>query len=606
MVEGMTCANCAQSLTKHLASEGYRDFDVSFAKGELIIPQAQVADLEKLAKEISKAGFTYSGPKKDARQTGMAPIEKKFLFTLPFTIPLLLHMIPGIPVVGEPLVQLILSLPVVLLGWWHFGRSAFYSIRSGVPNMDVLIFIGSSAAFFYSLAGTLMYWGQQEAHTYMFFETSATIVSLVLLGNVLEHRSVKQTTTAITELEKLQSHSAKRVSLQMGKQKVDEVAIEDLVVHDLIMLNDGDAVPVDGEVIQGNISVNEAMLTGEALPVEKTVGDRVTGGTVVDNGNALIRTTGVGSSTVLSGIIEMVNRAQRSKPKIQKLADRISAVFVPAVLIIAAITFIVSYWLVGLAFQTSMMSSIAVLVISCPCAMGLATPTAVMVGLGRSAKEGVLFKGADSMERLASVKTVIFDKTGTLTTGNIDVDLVDFDKDVGEDHINSITLGLEMRSSHPIARSITEKLKANTIAKNLADVSEQKGRGMSGKDDLGAEWELGSAKVLKHKRPGDLFLARDGEWVASFKLKDTIRSDAKAMIHFLQRNGIETIILSGDSEAKTKEMAETLGIAKAYWQKSPEEKLQILQEYVDKGPTAMVGDGINDAPALTQATVGVS
>ena len=606
MVEGMTCANCAQSLTKHLTSSGYSDIDVNFAKGELVIPEGQSVDLEKLSKEIGKAGFKYTGLKTEKQKGGMSSIEKKFLFTLPFTVPLLLHMIPGIPFIGDPLVQFILSLPVVIMGWWHFGRSAYFSLKTGVPNMDVLIFIGSTAAFAYSLTGTVLYWGTEAASIYMFFETAATIVTLVLLGNVLEHRSVKQTTTAITSLEKLQVGTAKRVSLQMGEQKVDEVAIEDIGLHDLIMLNSGDGIPADGELIQGDVSVNESMITGESMPVAKKVGDVVTGGTVIEDGNALMRVTGVGESTVLSGIIDMVNRAQRTKPAIQKMADRISAVFVPVVLGVSAITFLLSYFAFGISLEASIMSSVAVLVISCPCAMGLATPTAVMVGLGRSAQEGVLFKGADSMERLASVKTVVFDKTGTLTTGQISVSLIDYDPTFDQSEVKSVTLGLEMHSSHPIAKSVTEMLKADTIAKALQNMKEEKGNGMKGEDTEGNTWMIGSSATFNSDKNGDLFLTKNGEWVASFALEDTIRKEAKAMIEFLHRNDIETVILSGDSEAKTNEVAAELGIKTTHWQKTPEQKLEILKEYVKTAPTAMVGDGINDAPALTQATVGIS
>lgn len=252
------------------------------------------------------------------------------------------------------------------------------------------------------------------------------------------------------------------------------------------------------------------------------------------------------------------------------------------------------------------MSSVAVLVISCPCAMGLATPTAVMVGLGRSAQEGVLFKGADSMERLASVKTVVFDKTGTLTTGQISVSLIDYDPTFDQSEVKSVTLGLEMHSSHPIAKSVTEMLKADTIAKALQNMKEEKGNGMKGEDTEGNTWMIGSSATFNSDKNGDLFLTKNGEWVASFALEDTIRKEAKAMIEFLHRNDIETVILSGDSEAKTNEVAAELGIKTTHWQKTPEQKLEILKEYVKTAPTAMVGDGINDAPALTQATVGIS
>lgn len=604
LVEGMTCSNCAQSLTRNLEKTGYTDFNVNFASGELRIPEAQ-AEVEALKKAISGAGFDYAGVKTNEKKTGLSSIEKKFFFTLPFSALLMLHMIPGIPGIGDPMVQLGLSIPVVLLGWWHFGRSAFKSLKSGVPNMDVLIFIGFSSAFFYSLYGTIVHFKTAAIHDFMFFETAASIVTLVLLGNVLEFRSVKQTTSAISDLEELQQGKATRIV--DGKE--EDVEIGDLTLGDLVRLHDGDAIPTDGELTEGSLKVDESMISGESDPVSKKATSGLIGGTVVSHGNGIMKVTGVGQSTVLSGIIEMVSRAQKTKPAIQRLADRISAIFVPVVLSISALTFVITFWVVDAGLQTSLMSAIAVLVISCPCAMGLATPTAVMVGLGRSAQEGILFKGADSMERLASVKTVFFDKTGTLTTGKIKVDLAEVHSSTVKEDVLKAAVGLASRSVHPISKAVVSGFSEGVIATWFSNVEELKGLGIKGEDKQGNVWMLGSRKSVDPKSApdfGDLFLSENGEFRGSFMLQDTIRPGAKELVQFLRKRGMNTILLSGDSELKVRGVGSDLGIDQLFWEKKPEEKLALINESTARESTAMIGDGINDAPALTSATVGVS
>jgi len=608
LVEGMTCSSCAAGVNRALTKGGYSNVNVNYASGEVFLSDVADIDLKRVEELVKKAGFDYVGTKRIEKQ-GLASIEKKFLFTLPFTIPLLLHMIPGMPdFFSNPIFQLVLSLPVMLLGMYHFGKSALGSLRNGAPNMDVLIFIGSTSAFVYSLVGTIMNWGTPEAHQYLFFETSATIVTLVLLGNVIEHRSVKQTTTAITELGKLQEGLADRVVQHDGHEHIEKVPFNQLKVDDLVMVKTGDSIPSDGILVKGQLHVDESMVTGESMPISKGVEELLIGGTLVSDGNGLVRITTIGKLTVLASIITMVKKAQMEKPSIQRLADKISGVFVPVVLGISALTFVLAHFAFDISLQQSIMQAVAVLVISCPCAMGLATPTAVMVGLGRGAKAGILFKGAESIENLSKVKKVVFDKTGTLTSG--DIKIGSFNVLAGsEDELKNVLFSIEQHSSHPIARAIVEELQPTAKKVEFSSVEEVKGKGLVGKDSAGNEWKVGSFKMLDASMKAtdnDIYILKNGELATEISLTDKIREDAKDLISYLNSKGIETIMLSGDRKRKCELVAKELGIKTIYAEQSPDEKLKLITEFADKVPTAMVGDGINDAPALTRATVGIS
>jgi len=609
LVEGMTCSSCAAGVNRALTKGGYSNVDVNFASGEVYLTDGKEIDLKRVEELVKKAGFEYVGTKKEEKK-GLASIEKKFLFTLPFTIPLLLHMVPFAPeFLSNPMVQLVLSLPVMLLGMWHFGKSALGSLRNGVPNMDVLIFIGSTSAFAYSLAGTLMNWGDPMAqHTYLFFETSATIVTLVLLGNVIEHRSVRQTTTAITELGKLQEGLADRVVQHDGHEHIQKVPFNQLKVDDIVMVKSGDSVPSDGILVKGELQIDESMVTGESLPVSKREEEMLIGGTLVSDGNGLVRITTVGKLTVLSSIIEMVKKAQMEKPSIQRLADKVSGVFVPVVLGISVLTFVLAHFAFDVSLQQSIMQSVAVLVISCPCAMGLATPTAVMVGLGRGAKDGILFKGAESIENLSKVKKVVFDKTGTLTSGDIKIGALNVLNGT-EEEMRNVLFSAEQFSSHPIAKAIVEELQSSATKIGFSSVEELKGKGLVAKDEEGNEWKVGSFKMLDEnmkRSDSDIYMIKNGELVAEISLTDKVREDAKDLISYLNSKGIETIMLSGDRKRKCELVANELGFKTVYSEQSPDEKLKLIEQFSDEVPTAMVGDGINDAPALTRATVGIS
>ena len=512
-------------------------------------------------------------------------------------------------ILNNPLVQLLLCLPVFLVGAWHFGRSAFQSLKSGVPNMDVLIITGSSAAFFYSIAGFLLY-PEHEQHNYMFFETAATIITLVLLGNLIEHRSVKQTTTAISDLSKLQPARARRVLLKDGKLTTEDIEAASLRVGDTVQVNTGDTIPADGKVDSGDATVDEAMLTGESIPVSKSAGSYASAGTLLNSGSLGINVERVGKDSTLSKIIRLVKDAQRDKPPVQKLGDKISAIFVPVVLGISAITFAACYWFFDFTVQRAVMNAVAVLVISCPCAMGLATPTAVMVGIGRAARKGILIRGGTTLETLAKIRCVAFDKTGTLTTGRFEIGTFEVLNNASPAEVRSALYALEQHSSHPLATSLVTILKKeNLSALSLKNVSEIKGKGISGTDEQGNTWMAGSFRILPEPETGntfDLYLLKNNLPVARLNLQDEIKPGVEAVITWLHSQNIETVLISGDKKEKCEAIVKQLGIRKMYAEQLPEQKLLLIEELNRQHKTAMVGDGINDAPALAKAAVGIS
>jgi Cu+-exporting ATPase len=493
---------------------------------------------------------------------------------------------------------------VYLIGFFHFGKSALGSLKTGVPNMDVLIFIGSTSAFIYSIIGLVRNLGMD----YLFFETSASIITLVLLGNLLEHRSVRQTTSAIRDLAALQPDKAKRVryDLLAGTEVIEEIEVKHLIKGETVFVNTGDKVPLDGIIYSGELLVDESMISGESIPVAKKKGDPVTGGTIAIEGTSKIQVTATSDQTVLASIINMVKDAQADKPPVQRLADKISAVFVPSVLFIAIVTFIISLLFADISLRQSILNSIAVLVIACPCAMGLATPTAIMVGIGRAAKNGILIKGASTLEQFAKSKTIVFDKTGTLTSGNFTVS--GFNISEGDEKlISSIIHQLEKTSSHPVARSLA-RLFNDFNAVRITTTKEIKGSGVTGSDEEGNLYAVGSSSItsVTGLPDKDIFVIRNNNLLASFDIADELKPDAAEMISYFKNEGITPVLLSGDKEKKCALIAQQLGIETWYAGQSPENKLKVIKNLADMGIIAMVGDGINDSPALEQAHVGIS
>ncbi len=605
-VEGMTCANCAMGVEKHLKKIGAKDIKVNFALGEASFQLPGGLSANEVAKQITDIG--YPSAEKGTGESegkGWSSIERKFWISLVFTIPLILHMfLPHDSILQNPILQVCLSFPVYLIGVFHFGKSGLKSLKTGVPNMDVLIFIGSTAAFVYSSWGTITYYGTKEAHNYLFFETAASIISLVLLGNLLEHRSVTKTTSAIKDLSALQVSTAKRIT---PEGEAVEIPYSDINTGDLLLVNTGDGIPVDGTVLEGNGFADESMISGESIPVALEKESQVIGSTILTDGNIIMQATAVGKNTTLSKIIELVKNAQQNKPSIQRLGDKVSAIFVPIVIGIALITFLVAKFGFVLSTQQAMMQAIAVLVISCPCAMGLATPTAVMVGIGRAAKKGILIKGGSTLEDMAGVQTVIFDKTGTLTTGNFKIKALQI-LSGDEQEIKNVLFNLESRSSHPIAKSIVEHLKNTAQIVEFNRVEETKGIGLTAQ--LGEDkWQVGSFRLVEDitsDKNHEVYVLKNGELVATIDIEDEVKEHSQQMIDELKSSGIEVVLLSGDKQVKCDDIATKLGIKTIYAEQLPEDKLRIVHQYTAKGKTAMVGDGVNDAPALAKATIGIS
>ncbi len=606
-VEGMTCTNCALTINRYLEKEGLKDVKVNFIGGEVSFELNGNHTKEELTKGISDLGYKVINEQaitRNEKRKFFSNHLQRFLFCLPFTLVLMLHMLPWhIHFLMNPWIQLAICIPVYIVGMGYFGVSAIKSLRHGIPNMNVLIAIGATAAFVYSLIGTMGNLGMD----YVFYETAATIITLVFLGEWIEHKSVAGTQKELNKLAAQQKVMANMIAFdEEHKELIFLVENTTLHVGDLIFIKTGEQVPIDCKILWGDVHVNEALLTGESKPVHKIKKDALIGGSVITDGTVKAQVTAVGKDTVLSNILTLVKQAQGEKPPIQQLADKISAVFVPAVLAIAVLTFLINYFAFDISVTNSLMRSIAVLVISCPCAMGLATPAAIAVGLGRAAKNGILFRNAKSLELFKSITTVVFDKTGTLTKGQMTISKLDSTLD--ENLFKQIIFSLEKYSNHPIAKAITTGWKINNPI-NWKKIEEIKGLGMKAADAAGNIYQLGSHKIasaLTDDLSHTAYLLQNEKLVGWFDVEDEIRAEAKEVISYLHKKNIQTILLSGDSLERTKKIADALGIDKVYAEKTPEEKLQIIGELNAKSPVAMVGDGINDAPALAKATIGIS
>jgi len=466
--------------------------------------------------------------------------------------------------------------------------------------MDLLIFIGSTSAFIYSLYGAIT-----SNPELLFFETSAMIITLVLLGNYIEHKTVRKTQSAIDSLKALQVNEAVRINKQTGETEI--IPLQDLKVDDMVLVNEGDPIPSDGIIMDGQCQVDESLISGESEWIIKNKGDEVIGSTIAASGNIRIQITRIGSDTVLSNIINLVKRAQREKPDIQQLADKISGIFVPLVIGISLITFIISHFIVDIGLTQSILNSIAVLVISCPCAMGLATPTAIAAGVGKLSRSGILIKSGKIMENFARIGHIVFDKTGTLTTGEFE--MVEFDSmSMDERKAKSLVYALEKHSSHPIAKSIKNAFKDEQQAEfipTFTNIVEVKGKGIHATDKDGNQYFIG--KLLEQntqiKQIGlfvnDILSTRIG-------ITDKLRQNAAGAMEEIKRERINVSILSGDTSIQVEAIAKTLNITSVYSEKSPEEKFQIIEEFNKTHKIAMVGDGINDAAALSRSEIGIS
>ncbi len=604
-VDGMTCGNCALTVTTYLAKQGASNAVANASTGDVSFDIEDENIESKLLNGIQDLGFKVVEETESGEQVkSHSKVKQYLLISLFFWVPLMLHMFINWAPLHNPYVQFTLALPVYFIGLIYFGKSAFRSLKNGIPNMDVLVFIGASAAFFYSLIGWILF--PTEVHNYLFFETTVSIITLVLAGNYLEEYSVKSTAASIRELMKFQKSKAKIIFVDsIGKETIVETENEFVKKDDVVLVNTGDKIPVDGIIIKGQAAIDESMMTGESLPEQKEENDFVIGGTINTDGSIRVKATAVGNKSTFANIIHLVNQAQAAKPPMQKLADKISAIFVPLVVGISILTFLLNHFVFDESIQNSLMRMIAVMVIACPCAMGLATPAAIMVGLGRAARNGILIKGGDTLERFKDIQQFVFDKTGTLTTGKLIID--QFKSTISVTEFKEIVSALEQHSSHPIAKSIVKEWPFNKHS--LTTIQEIKGVGISAEDEQGNLWQIGSYRLLTTNTDAvrhDLYVIKNKEQVGWIDMKDELREDTQLVIKSLHAKGYKTILLSGDRKEKCDRLAQQLHIDEVYSEQLPQQKMETLDEIMKRGFTAMVGDGINDAPSLAKAHIGIS
>ena len=565
-------------------------------------------------------------------------MRRRFWFSAVLTLPLFVYamgeMIPGAPFADilptglAQTVQLLLAAPVVLWGGWPFFVRAVQSVRTWNLNMFTLIGLGVSVAFGYSIVATLTpgifpdAFRDASGHVAVYFEAAAVITTLVLLGQVLELKARSQTSGAIRALLELAPPTARRIS-EDGNE--EEVSVDELSEGDRLRVRPGDKVPVDGEVQEGNSSIDESMISGEPIPVEKGPGDAVIGGTVNGTGGFIMVATNVGDDTVLSQIVRMVAEAQRSRAPIQRLADVVAGWFVPAVVITAVITFIV-WGLVGPqpAMAYAIVNAVAVLIIACPCALGLATPMSIMVGTGKGAQNGILIKNAEALEGFEKVDTIVVDKTGTLTEGHPELVLVTPFGDHSEDTLLGLAASIEAASEHPLAAAIVRGAKARDVSlENQQGFQSVTGQGAKA-EVAGKQVAVGNEKLMRELHAFDdelavqadefrkqgqtvMFVAVDGKPAGLLGVADPIKKTTVQAIRQLHAAGLKVVMMTGDNAATADAVAREIGIDEVHAGVSPEDKSRVVRELQEAGSiVAMAGDGINDAPALAQADIGIA
>ena len=623
-VQGMTCSACSARVESVLGQDpGVVDVDVNLA-----LEQATVTLLpgnvsaEGLEKRLDRAGYQLILETKDADGEAAAEAEDQrrldaenrivltaTILTLPMVVGMVFVLLGYDDIHLMPAAEVLLATPVQFVLGARFYRAAFNALRGGRANMDVLVVMGTTAAYVYSWY--LLTVLGEAADGELYFEASAVIITLVLLGKYLESRAKRATTSAIRQLMDLRPATAR---VRRADGRWEDVAASEVLPGDVVMVRPGERVAVDGEVIAGVSEVDESLLTGESLPVAKGIGDHVTGGAVNTTGYLEVRTTTVGAESTLARIVRLVTDAQRGKAGVQRLVDRVSHVFVPTVVVFAAAT--LAFWLVVSGdFETSLIAAVSVLVIACPCALGLATPTAIMVGTGAAARGGILIKDVDTLERAPHVDTVIFDKTGTLTAGRPAVTAVTALRG-GERDVVRLAAAVQQASEHPLAKAIVDYAQREGIdTPAVTDFRNYVGHGVSG-DVAGTLVRVGNADFV-----GDVPETGDepstGEttvWVAdesgvrgTMRLADPIRPKAREAVAELKGAGMRTVLLSGDSPAVVGHLGEAVGVDEALGGVQPQHKAEAVNARMAQGAcVAMVGDGINDAPALATADVSIA
>ncbi|NUZ08497.1 heavy metal translocating P-type ATPase [Piscinibacter koreensis] len=626
-VEGMTCASCVARVEKALLkAPGVLSASVNLATETASLEALSTVSVRALQGAIENAGYAVGqqqegdAPPASRRLPEWWPVALSAALTIPLVAPMLLQLF-GVDWMLDGWLQLALATPVQFWLGWRFYRAGYKAVRAGSGNMDLLVALGTSAA--YGLSLYLLWRHAAHGMPHLYFEASAAVITLVLLGKWLEARAKRQTADAIRALNALRPAIA-RVRRNGAEL---EVPVEQVAVGDLVVVRAGERVAVDGEITEGRSHVDESLITGESLPIAKGVGDRVTGGAINAEGVLTVKTLAVGAETTLARIIRMVESAQAAKAPIQRVVDRVSAVFVPVVLVIALATFL--GWALGTGnWEQALINAVAVLVIACPCALGLATPTAIMAGTGVAARQGILIKDAQALEVAHAVTMVAFDKTGTLTEGRPSLVAVVPAAGVARKDVLRLAGALQSSSEHPLAHAVMDKVREEHLQlPNTRDAQALPGRGLEAVVD-GQVFSLGSSRLLRELgvaagalaaeeaclegqgRTISWLVRKDGdraELLGLLAFGDTIKASARQAISRLQQLGIQTVMLTGDNKGSARVVATELGIDEVRAEVLPADKAAIVQELRSAGKVvAMVGDGINDAPALAAADVGIA
>ncbi|MFD4930076.1 heavy metal translocating P-type ATPase [Peribacillus butanolivorans] len=636
-ITGMTCAACATRIEKGLNKmDGVSKANVNLALENATVEydpsEASPIDIIQRVEKLGYGAIIKDDNKEsvDFRQKEIQKQKRKFIFAVILSFPLLWAMVSHFSFTSfiympdflmNPWVQMAFATPVQFIIGKQFYVGAYKALKNKSANMDVLVAMGTSAAYFYSVYQSIIAIGVHHHTAQLYFETSAILITLILLGKLFEAKAKGRSSEAIKKLMGLQAKTA--LVLRNGEER--EIPLEEVIVGDTVLVKPGEKIPVDGEVVEGNSAVDESMLTGESIPVDKSMGDTVIGSTLNKNGFLKMKATKIGRDTALSQIIKVVEDAQGSKAPIQRLADQISGVFVPIVVGIALLTFLVwMIWVNPGEFTPAFEAMIAVLVIACPCALGLATPTSIMAGSGRAAEFGILFKGGEHLETTHHIDTVILDKTGTVTNGTPVLTDVLIENGMGEQHFLSLIGAAEKQSEHPLAQSIVQGIQERKISLALVQefeaipgygvkaVVDQKvllvgTRKLMKQNNVDITKALPVMEDLEGQGKTAMLASIDGEYAGLIAVADTIKDTSQTAIKRLKEMDIQVIMITGDNQRTAHAIGNQVGIDQVIAEVLPEGKAEEVKKLQAAGKkVAMVGDGINDAPALALADIGMA
>ena len=649
-VEGMTCASCVARVEKALKKvEGIGEVNVNLATEKVTFSyDPSLADVSKFSKVVEDAGYKLIPPAVEKESDESFEIEsasdlqhkesylklrKEFIFSAVLSIPIMVVSMlmmtdwfrNVMPLTMDEVNKILFlgSTLVIFISGKRFFTSSWKIAKHFSADMNTLVAVGTGTAYVYSTIAVLFpeFLNLTNADEHIYFDTAVIIITLILMGKLLEARAKSKTSSAIKKLLGLQPKTARVVR---KNQQID-IPIKDVISGDIILVRPGEKIPVDALIIEGYSSIDESMITGESIPAEKTTGAKVIGGTINKNGSLTIKAEAVGKDSVISRIVKLVEEAQGSKAPIQSLADKVASIFVPVVIGIAVVTFLIWYLIAGIPFTAAMLNFIAVMVIACPCALGLATPTAIMVGTGLGASNGIMIKNAESLERLNSVTTVIFDKTGTITIGKPVVTDIIIKNGTGENELLQTAASLESKSEHPLAAAIVDYASSkNIVLQEVSRFNSLTGSGIEASYD-NAEVLIGNTALMKErgvdideessdeierlssegKTP--VFISMDKKLSGIIAVADIIRSETKMVVADLKKKNIQSVLLTGDNKKTADAIAKEAGIEQIFSEVMPSEKAEIVKKLQSQGKVvAMVGDGINDSPALAQADVGIA